>query len=250
MQEISKTKIGRYSLLGNKKHRQKERLFIAEGVKTFKDTIGAFRPEAIIVADEKLAEIIPAAYMPLVYKATRQEISRISGLATASDILAVYKLPECDINQAEPDKDSFNLVLDGVQDPGNFGTIIRTAHWFGIRNVYCSKETVDIYNPKTVQATMGSIASVNVVYTDLEELLLTHPDMPRYGLLLDGNDIFKEDNFEKGFIIMGNEGNGISPRLRELIDRPLTIPPVSADNHPDSLNVAIATAITLSQIVK
>ena len=139
------------------------------------------------------------------------------------------------------------LALDSVQDPGNLGTIIRIADWFGISTIYCSEDTADVYNPKVVQATMGSLAHINIVYCDLVELL-QHYDGPIYGTLLDGQDIYQQELSQKGIIVMGNEGNGISQRVRPLITHRLLIPNFNKNSETaESLNVAIATAITCSE---
>ena len=139
------------------------------------------------------------------------------------------------------------LALDGVQDPGNLGTIIRIADWFGINTIYCSTDTADVWNPKVVQATMGSIARVSLYYTDLPQMLKS-AEVPVYGTLLDGENIYSQSLSSDGVIVMGNEGNGLSAPVRELVDRKLLIP--SFNSSPDmaeSLNVAIATAITCSE---
>ena len=142
-----------------------------------------------------------------------------------------------------------SLALDGVQDPGNLGTIIRIADWFGISTIYCSPETADVYNPKVVQATMGSLAHVQVVYTDLLALVSQlPPSYPVYGTLLDGENIYQQELTSEGIIVMGNEGNGISQALREHINRRLLIPDFhTGELRAESLNVAIATAITCSE---
>ena len=148
-----------------------------------------------------------------------------------------------------PSHTSLAIALDGVQDPGNLGTIIRIADWFGVSQIYCSRDTADVYNPKVIQATMGSIARVEVSYTELNKLIDSLPDeYPLYGTLLDGNNIYEEPLSEGGLIIMGNEGNGISSKIRAKINHRLLIP-----NYPeghetaDSLNVAIATAIVCNE---
>ena len=140
------------------------------------------------------------------------------------------------------------LALDGVQDPGNVGTIVRIADWFGIDTIYCSPDTADVYGPKVVQATMGSLAHVHIIYTDLVELL-SHADVPVYGTLLDGRNIYEEKLSQEGIIVMGNEGNGISEPVRQLITKRLLIPNYhqSGDETAESLNVAIATAITCAE---
>ncbi len=145
--------------------------------------------------------------------------------------------------------DKLTLVLDGVQDPGNLGTIIRIADWFGIEDIICSKDTVDVYNPKVVQATMGSIARVRVSYMDLKQLFeVLPPTLPVYGTLLEGNNMYSEQLSHNGIIIMGNEGKGISPQIRQFISKGLRIPnyPEGRDTA-DSLNVAVATAIICAE---
>lgn len=145
--------------------------------------------------------------------------------------------------------EKLTLVLDGVQDPGNLGTIIRIADWFGIEDIICSKDTVDVYNPKVVQATMGSIVRVRVSYMDLKQLFeAIPPTLPVYGTLLEGNNMYSEQLSHNGIIIMGNEGKGISPQIRQFITKGLRIPnyPEGRDTA-DSLNVAVATAIICAE---
>jgi TrmH family RNA methyltransferase len=171
-------------------------------------------------------------------------------------VLAVFPIPESEIGQkgdtsSDETEQAINklapklyLALDGVQDPGNLGTIIRIADWFGIDTIFCSHDTADAWNPKVVQATMGSIARVHIIYIDLAELL-SHTTLPVYGTLLDGTDIYRQELTPEGIIIMGNEGNGISAPIRQLITRKLLIP--AFREGAESLNVAIATAITCSE---
>jgi TrmH family RNA methyltransferase len=140
------------------------------------------------------------------------------------------------------------LALDGVQDPGNWGTIIRIADWFGINRIVCSEETADAWNPKVVQATMGSIARVDISYTDLPAWIDQQPEgTPVYGTLLDGDDIYAQELSEGGVIIMGNEGKGLTEKVRRRVTRRLLIPSYRKDDTAESLNVAIATAITCSE---
>ena len=135
-----------------------------------------------------------------------------------------------------------------MQDPGNLGTIIRIADWFGISTIYCSEDTVDAWNPKVVQATMGSLARVNIIYIDILQMLDGLPaDYPVYGTLLDGDDIYQQPLSDHGLIIMGNEGNGISEAVRSRVNRRLLIPSFRQGDTAESLNVAIATAITCSE---
>ena len=171
------------------------------------------------------------------------ELQKISLLKNPADAVATVTLPEWPLLKAEELKNKFSILLDGVQDPGNMGTIIRTADWFGIKNVICSKDTVDVYNPKVVQATMGSLARVRLTYCDLNEFL-HQSELPAYGALLNGDNIYQTDFGTEGFLIMGNEGNGISAEIQQLISHKVTIPRIG---EAESLNVAIATAIFCSE---
>ncbi|MDE7108516.1 MAG: RNA methyltransferase, partial [Muribaculaceae bacterium] len=161
-----------------------------------------------------------------------------------SQVMAIFKMPGNEMPEIKQDK--LYLLLDGVQDPGNLGTIIRTYDWFGVDTIFASDSTVDVFNPKTVQSTMGSLKRVEVHYTDLGRLIERYPDMPVYGTVLDGRNIYKMKLNDFGFIVMGNEGNGITDSIKNKIKIPLLIPPYDKDSHAESLNVAIATAVVLS----
>lgn len=178
-----------------------------------------------------------------VFEVSLQEIKKISALQTPQEALAVVEIPEYAKNVFDFNK-KIVLVLDGIQDPGNLGTIIRTADWFGFDTVICSLNTVDVYNPKVVQATMGSLSRINVVYTDLAEFL-KEQNAPIFGTLLDGKNIYQQHWTDEGFLILGSEGNGISEEIKVLIDHPVTIP---GSGSTESLNVAIAAAICCSEI--
>lgn len=245
MTKISKTKVGFYAKLRHKKYRQESGLFLAQGYKCVADTISEFQAEVFILKEGSgWPEFIPRDGSMPVVGASESELRKISTLENVPDVIAVYRMPRHP--ESAVTAGTNYLALDGVQDPGNLGTIIRTAHWFGIDTIFCSKDTVDVYNPKTVLSTMGSLGKVKVIYTDLEALFAGHPNIPVYGLMLRGNNIFREKEFAPGFILMGSEGHGISPELAGAITRLLTIPPANAANHPESLNVAIATAVTLT----
>lgn len=218
-----------------KKFRRRERLFVAEGPKVVGDLVKAgYTPQALFSTTEQ-----PGAQL-----VTEDELRRISFLQHPQQVLALFPLPEPELEQPQPG--SLYLALDGVQDPGNLGTIIRLADWFGIGTIYCSEDTADAWAPKVVQATMGSIARVKVIYTNLGELL-DNTTLPIYGTLLDGNDIYQEKLTAEGIIVMGNEGNGISADIRQKVNRRLLIPSFHRGDTAESLNVAIATAITCSE---
>lgn len=221
--------------LEQKKFRRREHLFVAEGPKVVGDLIKAgFRPQALFSTTEQSdAQLV-----------TEDELRRISFLQHPQQVLALFPLPEPTLQQ--PQQGHLYLALDGVQDPGNLGTIIRLADWYGIDTIYCSEDTADAWAPKVVQAMMGSIARVKVVYTSLRDLL-DNTALPVYGTLLDGNDIYQEELTADGIIVMGNEGNGISADIRQKVSRRLLIPSFHQGDTAESLNVAIATAITCSE---
>jgi TrmH family RNA methyltransferase len=182
-----------------------------------------------------------------VIEVTQDELSRASLLKTPQDVLAVFGQPQYPM-EPEIISNSLCLALDDVQDPGNLGTIIRVADWFGIEHIFCSQGTVDVYNPKTVQATMGALARVKLHYCNLPSLIASLNDVPVYGTFLDGKDMYKETSSTNGLIVMGNEGNGIGQEVASLINRKLYIP-----NYPpqrettESLNVAMATGIICAE---
>ena len=233
---ISKNQMKLIRSLEMKKNRKSEQLFVAEGPKVVGDLLQAgFRPHSIFSTTS----------WPDSQQITEDELRRISFLQHPQEVLAVFHMPETPGGLPLPS--SLALALDGVQDPGNVGTIIRIADWFGIDTVYCSADTADVYNPKVVQATMGSIAHVHIIYCDLLELF-RQVSCPVYGTLLDGKNIYEQELSANGIIVMGNEGNGISPAVRECITHRLLIPNYHAGVHTaESLNVAIATAITCAE---
>jgi len=173
-----------------------------------------------------------------------KDIEKISTLKTPQEVIGLVKIPIWATLNYNSLKQKFSLVLDNIQDPGNMGTIIRTADWFGITDIVCSEDTVDVYNPKVVQATMGSLARVNVHYVSLEQVL-PQIGLPVFGAMLDGENIYNSNFDTEGLLVMGNEGNGISPAIERLITTKITIPRAG---KAESLNVAIATAILCSEI--
>ena len=224
--------------LEQKKYRQREGLFVAEGPKVVGDLLDAgFQPEMLFRVPEDVSE---------------DELRRISFLQHPQGVLAVFRIPSAYHLQPSTlhlQPSALYLALDGVQDPGNLGTIIRIADWFGIDTIFCSPDTADAWAPKVVQATMGSIARVHIKYGELSSLLdeASKKEIPVYGTLLDGRNIYEETLSAGGIIIMGNEGNGISAPIRGRITRRLLIPDFHQGATADSLNVAIATAITCSE---
>jgi TrmH family RNA methyltransferase len=235
---ISKNQIKFVRQLEQTKFRKKEQLFVAEGPKVVGDLLRAgFNAYQIFATNEWKHNGL--AFQEV----SKEELQKLSFLQHPQEVLAVFEIPSKEQASSSP----LSLALDDVQDPGNLGTIIRIADWFGITTIYCSEDTADCYNPKVVQATMGSLAHINIVYTDLEALLRQY-DGPIYGTLLDGQNIYQQELSSEGIIVMGNEGNGISPAIRQLVTHKLLIPNYNPSSETaESLNVAIATAITCAE---
>ncbi len=258
LQALSKSKAQLVASLGQSKRRRKLGLFLCEGHKCVSDLLQwgqRFEVEFLVATSDYIGAHREALERSgcEVYVVTASEMSRISALSTSSEVLAVVRMDRsAAVQDAEqPLPKGLYLLLDGVQDPGNLGTIIRTAHWFGIKKIFASHDTVDIYNPKTVQSTMGSLGAVSVRYTDLQTLVERNPGLPLVGLQLDGQDIFQAQLPREGALIcMGSEGHGLSEPIKTRLSLSLTIPAADAADHPESLNVAIATAITLAQFCK
>ena len=237
---ISKNQLKLVRLLEQKKYRRREGLFVAEGTKVVGDLLERFKPQAVFATPDWQA---PEGIMP--QTVTPDELQRLSFQQHPQQVLALFPMPE---PVATPTVEGLTLALDGIQDPGNLGTIIRIADWFGISTLICSPDTADAWNPKVVQATMGSIARVNIYYNDLPALLDSLPsDFPVYGTFLDGDDIYTQPLPASALIIMGNEGNGISDAVRQRVGHRLLIPDFHQGATADSLNVAIATAITCAE---
>jgi TrmH family RNA methyltransferase len=238
-EHLSKNQIKWVRSLQQKKQRDAEGVFVAEGHKCVEELRGAFELVLMVTPDN----------------ATEVEIAQMSNLRTPQGVIGVFKRrgDEAKGKRQKARGEELVVALDGVQDPGNLGTIIRTCDWFGVHDIYCSKDTADCYNPKVVQATMGALARVRVHYINIEEYLqqMREAGVPIYGTLLEGGNMYKDGAIadkQKGVIIMGSEGNGISPEIRQLITHPIRIPsyPENAETS-ESLNVGIATAIVLAE---
>jgi TrmH family RNA methyltransferase len=246
--DISKSKISLFSSLKLKKNREKLKLFVAEGNKCVLDTLPYFNLYALVAVKEWLNEHHEITEgVANIYEASHADLKKISSLATPPEVIAIYEIPHKEPDYELITKD-ITLLLDGIQDPGNLGTIIRLADWFGIRQIFASNDTVDIYNSKTIQATMGSISRVNLFYTSLTELISKFPNIPSCGLLLDGDNIYQASLPDVAFVIMGNEGKGLTQEIRNIVSNKLLIPsyPIGEETG-ESLNVATATAITLAE---
>ena len=246
---LSKGKAKEIKKLVSKKERDRQGLFIAEGEKCILDLIPGFNVKFLIATQDWLVSHpeISSGYSHEIFLADKRNLEIISSMNSLPQVIAVMEKPNEDLSGVPLlKKNKLYVLLDELQDPGNLGTIIRTCDWFGIYEIYASKNTVDVFGPKVVQATMGSLARVKVRYLDLKDLILKNRDIKVIGTLLDGKPLNMFNHKEEGMLLMGNEGKGISDELKNLIDIPLTVPPVNPDSHPDSLNVAIATAIIVS----
>ncbi|HZJ79864.1 MAG TPA: RNA methyltransferase [Dysgonamonadaceae bacterium] len=243
---LSKNKIKYIQSLKQKKYRSEHNTFVAEGSKLIFDLLPHL-PCQLLIITEEVKDTMPNHEAEETIVATRVEIKKASHLTTPPDAIAVFYQAKHNISQIDLTH-KLSLILDGVQDPGNLGTIIRIADWFGIENVICSNDTVDVYNTKTVQATMGALSRVNIHYANIIDLITQYNTSPIYGTFLNGENIYTETLKPEGFIVMGNEGNGIRPEVEKLITHQLYIPNFSTNSTTsESLNVAVATAVVCSE---
>ena len=252
---LSRNKINYIISLQKKKVREEEKLFVIEGDKLVKEFLSAKQPVETLIAKPEflnslplvhkqgIGEIIPASY---------DDLKKISSLKTPHNALAVVRMPEVRI---DPDciKKGLTVALDFIQDPGNLGTIIRAAGWFGLKNIYCSENCVDVYNPKVIQASMGAILIVKVCYTDLRVLFKSalKDEIKIYGAMLEGTSIYSQKLGKTGIIFLGNESKGISGELVPFITDRIMIPRMSdTGNGIDSLNVSMAASVIFSEFTR
>jgi len=233
---VSKSQLKLITSLQQKKYRDKTGLFIAEGPKVIAEFItSGLRLHSLFASEEIGLSVFSEAV-------SEKELQKLSCLKTANKALAVFEIPK----KTMPTSEGLIVALDAVRDPGNLGTIIRLCDWFGITQLVCSMDTADCYNPKVVQATMGSIARVHVEYVDLSEFLETS-GLPIYGGVMNGSSIYDESLPQDAIIVLGNEANGISEDIQKKITHHVTIPQFGKIKETESLNVATATAILLSE---
>ena len=236
---VSKNQLKFISSLHLKKNRIANQLFIAEGVKVIQELLKSnFILEHLYCTEPIFDEVIPSLKSIL----SESDFKKISALATPNNCLAVFKIPA----SMPIIEKGLILALDDIRDPGNLGTILRLCDWFGIAQVICSEQTVDLYNPKVVQATMGSISRVNVSYVNLKSYL-QNSALPIFGAFMDGSNVYKENLPKEAIVVMGNEANGISQEIENSIKKRITIPRFGDLQLTESLNVAAATAIILSE---
>ena len=234
---LSKNYIKLITSLSQKKYRQKHKLFVVEGVKVVHEFLNSsyeleivFSTDTDFSSTDKFIEV------------TDQELKKISSLKNPNKVLAIFKIP----NQINPITDGLILALDSINDPGNLGTIIRLCDWFGIEQLVCSNETVDCFNSKVVQASMGSLTRVAVSYLDLKKYL-QNASVPIFIADMDGLNVYKTKLPDSAVLVLGNEANGISDDIKQLVTTKITIPRYGAFQQTESLNVATASAILLSE---
>lgn len=242
---LSKNKLKFIRSLKEKKYRDEYDVFVAEGNKLVAELLTNSKCK-LLVAEKSFLESVNLSQAEEALEVNEGKLSQISFVKNPQQALGVFYKKTIDENVNITSQ--LVLALDGIQDPGNMGTIVRLADWYGIRHIFCSSDTADIYNPKVVQATMGAIARVDVHYVDLLAFLDKHSDLPIYGTLLNGENMYQQELTQNGILIMGNEGNGIRPETEKRITKRLFIPTYPMGQHSsESLNVAIATAIVCAE---
>ena len=234
---LSKNHIKLITSLSQKKYRQKHKLFVVEGVKVVQEFLNSsYELDIVFSSDTNFSSTNKFI------KVTDQELKKISSLKNPNKVLAIFKIP----NQINPIIGGLILALDSINDPGNLGTIIRLCDWFGIEQLVCSNETVDCFNSKVVQASMGSLTRVAVSYLDLKKYL-QNASVPIFVADMDGLDVYKTKLPDSALLVLGNEANGISDEIKQLVTTKITIPRFGAIQQTESLNVATASAILLSE---
>lgn len=236
---LSKNQIKFITNLKQKKYRNEHQLFIVEGIKGVEELLSSGL-ELYHLYTTKALQFTPSSDKITLISA--QELKKISSLTTPNTCLAIFEQKK---TSPIPDK-GLIVALDDVRDPGNLGTIIRLCDWFGIEHLLCSLETVDVYNPKVVQSTMGSITRVNIIYDNLPDYL-QQTSRPIFGTFMDGKNVYRQSLPKEGIIVMGNEANGISAEIEQLVTERIAIPRFGTVQKTESLNVATATAVILSE---
>ncbi len=235
---LSKNQIKLINQLKQKKYRKKHQLFFVEGIKSVKE---------FLASNFKLYQLYATADVLYAPKDRYQlisskELKKISALKNPQTVLGIFEIPKFTLHH----QNGLYVALDGVRDPGNLGTIIRLCDWFGVEQLVCSSDTVDCFNPKTIQASMGSLARVTPVYTDLAAYL-SQSQLPVFGTFMQGEPLYQQQLPQAGILVMGNEGHGISSAVNTQVTRRLSIPQFGENKATESLNVATATAIVLSE---
>ena len=239
---ISRNQIKFVKSLQQKKHRILNNSFVVESTKNVLEILDSSYEVSHIFATSRWIDSNKISSIIEINEVTKNDLKRISGLKTPSEVIAIVKIPELQNNF---DFSGINIALDNIKDPGNFGTIIRTCDWYGIKNIYCSENSVDLYNPKLVQSTMGSISRVNVFYTNLNRMISNLKDcVVVYGTAINGTDIQECEISENSLIVFGNESHGISQEIINLTKEKITI---TKKGQAESLNVSVSVGIILNK---
>jgi TrmH family RNA methyltransferase len=236
---ISKNQLKLITSLSQKKYRQKHHLFIAEGIKVVNELLNSSFEVEILFCSNEFKTTISA---DKITRISEVELKKISTLKSPNKVLGIFKIPEEKLLK----NSGLIIALDAINDPGNLGTIIRLCDWFGISQLICSKDTVDCYNQKVVQASMGSLTRISIHYTDLEDYL-SATNLPTFIADMDGENVYKTVLPKEGILILGNEANGVSKEVKKQIQHKISIPRFGKTQETESLNVATATAILLSE---
>ena len=242
---LSKSQVSLLKSLQHKKFRREHGIFLVEGYKSVIEFVNShYQVQTVYYTPAFDPKVLKLSQKINYREISFQDLEKISSLKSPRELIAEVNIPVWPTPGNHLLSGKFSLILDGIQDPGNLGTIIRTADWFGIQNIICSEDTVDVYNPKVVHATMGSLARMKVHYTDLSQALPQY-NLPVFGAALNGESIYMTDFGSEGLIVMGNEGAGMRPETEKLISKEVTIPRVG---QAESLNVAIATALFCAEV--
>ena len=236
---ISKNQLKLITSLSQKKYRQKHKLFIAEGIKVVNELLNSsFEIEMLFFTDDFSSDLSEDK----IVRISEVDLKKVSSLKTPNKVLGLFKIPV----ETPLKNKGLVIALDAINDPGNLGTIIRLCDWFGVDEIICSKDTVDCYNPKVVQASMGSLTRISIHYLDLNEYL-SKSKLPTFIADMNGENVYKSNLPKEGILIMGNEANGVSEEIKKLITNKISIPRFGETQETESLNVATATAILLSE---
>ena len=236
---ISKNQLKLITSLSQKKYRQKHNLFIAEGIKVVNELLNSsFKVETLFCTEDFETTVSK----DLITFISETELKKVSTLKSPNKVLGLFRIPE----EKALQNSGLIIALDTINDPGNLGTIIRLCDWFGVSELICSKDTVDCYNQKVVQASMGSLTRISIHYTDLKNYF-TKTSLPTFIADMNGENVYKASLPKEGILIMGNEANGVSEEIKELIQHKISIPRFGETQETESLNVATATAILLSE---
>jgi len=237
-----------YASLKQKKNRLEHGLFLVEGYKTIEELLKSDLEVVKILGSEKALQQLVSRTQEYTEQVNSKTLQRISNMKTASDLIAVVRLPK----PQSPDLMGQTILIDEIQDPGNLGTIIRTAHWFGFKQIICSEDSVDLYNWKVIQASMGAVFKLKVSYANLEQIIpnFQQKSLRVLGTFMEGESIYDFSFTKNDIFVLGNEGKGISEKIEKLIDQKITIPNFIQDNKTESLNISIAGAVVCSEMAR